>query len=216
MTFTADIADDFLDLADDLRQVRLRNRRGVVSGQVSALRRAISRREAERSNGRYTASDTVFHLSISQVTTQPELGSKVIDNLSTWTVLDVSRQTLGSRWRCVCRDLAVACGLDQRLTLERATRVKGASGAEALTWTVEARDLIGKAQILAAEGKVEHQNRHQPRTATIWLEDQRLVTVDHRFIGSDGTIYKVLSWEDPDRIDVLFKVLCEVTKWPSP
>lgn len=209
-----DIADDFVQVADGLSAVVLRARDSTTLAVEHSLRRAISHREAAASDGKYTTSDVTFHLPVSEVADRPELGSYIEDADGDWRILEVAKETLSNRWRCVCRNLGITAGLDTLLTLEVSAYDKGTGGAQEPTWSVEETDLRGKVQLESADRAVEHNRKHLPRNASIYLAVQVLVSTNHRFVGPDNTIYKVISWESPDRIDALFKVNCEVTEWP--
>lgn len=213
MTFATDIADDFLEVADNLVEVKLRDRCGNTKAIDHCLRRAVSAREAARSNGRFQTSDTVFHLATSEVPLMPALGSKIIDDQGSWTVLSVERQTLSSRWRCVARNLAIAHCLTEIFHLEKATFSKNPNGAQVPTWIRVAEKIKGRVQPMGAEREVKHGLRNAPQLVAVFLEENLVISENHRFVDAAGTIYLVKSWEDQEAIETLFKVNCEVTPW---
>lgn len=205
---------DFESVVDGLTAVTLRPRSGADVPAEKCLRRAVTQKEAAASDGKYTTNDVVFHLSINEIATQPALGSSIIDDLGTWRILEVARQTLSARWRCICRNLAITADLCTLVTIQFATYAKGLSGAQEPTWATQQANVRAKVQLEGADRTVEHQAQHTPRLASIYFVDQVLLTTNHRIVGPDGAIYKVKSWEDADRIDALYKVNAEVTRWP--
>lgn len=217
MTTTFDPAADFLSVTDGLAAVLLRDRALNEYGEfdtITALRRAITQREADKSNGKYTTADVVFHLAISQVAVQPELGSWIVDDDGDWRVLEVAKQTLNARWRCICRNLAITAELDQRVVIQVCTYEKGDSGALEPHWENVAENVLAKVQLIEGERETEHNAKQTKRRATVFFASQFLLTTNHRILGADGGIYRVLKWSNPDRIDALFEVETEVTRWP--
>src|SRR3990167_4966959 len=129
MTLATAIAGDYT-LFDGLESVTI-VKPGTTSttSVASALRRGGTTREAAASQGKYTTADVVWHLPKSLVTTQPALGDKVLDSAAVyWTILDVTKATLGTRWKCVTRDVAGANRLDCWVAIERGVTVKGRGG----------------------------------------------------------------------------------------
>lgn len=135
---------------------------------VKALRRAVSRREIEASNGLALNSDTRWHVSCLILTGEPRIGGVIVEADDTrWTILDVARETLGSRWAMNCRNMAIVYDLNAIATIEKATYAKAAGGAVEPTWSAVAR-------IRA---------RVQPQSSTITVDaDQPISTTTHRII----------------------------------
>ena len=60
----------------------------------------------------------------------PRLGDVILDAAGgRWTVLEVKRATLGARWCCSSRDVAIAFGLDDTISVLKATDSRGGCGA---------------------------------------------------------------------------------------
>ena len=215
MGLATDIAGDFEALTDDLKAVTLVKRDATEVAITKALRRAISHREAANSDGKYISGDVRFHFATSQVAARPELGAYIEDDDGNWRILEVGTETLNNRYACVCRNLAIVNELNTILTLQSATYAKGSGGAQEPTWANVSTTIRGKVQVASADRETTHDTKQLPRLATIYLETQILaVNTNYRFLGPDGTIYKVLGWDGPDRSDALFSVRCEVTNWP--
>lgn len=215
MSFDLDIAGDFAEVVDGLRSVGLRNRAGTLLGLDNVLRRAVRTREAAASNGRYTASDTVFHCPITDQSKQVRPGWKIVDDDGLWTVLECGTETLRNRNRFICRNLALVFDLVDAVNLQLATWAKNDSGVQVATWATAQESIPCRITIQSAENETEHGLRNQPRQATIQLEAVNLVTESHRFVRvSDGTVFNIVGWSDAESIDKLMTVNCEVVPWP--
>ncbi len=107
-----DLQPDFALVADGLEAATLQRRDGIAATALRyALRRTMTVREAEQSNGRYTTADLNWHLDASELTEPPRLGDRLLDAASeVWTVLEACLTTGGSRWLCVCRNLRSSAG----------------------------------------------------------------------------------------------------------
>ncbi len=203
-----DPTDDFANTSDGLTSVTVTRPGGATSTEVSrALRRPIRAREAEKSGGRYTASDVTWHLPASELSAAPRPGDVIVDaEGQRWTVLDVTETTLGDRWRCVSRNLAVVHGLDAYVDIEKATYSKGVGGAEEPTWHTWRTGLRAKIQPARTLVRHEHQRRGTAAGFNVFLLED--IAVDHtcRIKGPDGTLYRVVGYRKADRIDALAEI----------
>ena len=138
MTLSFDPSSD-LTAADGIQNVTLM-RRGAAAGSsgtsvTGALLRAVTTREAARSNGKCTASDVVCHLPGGELGDGPRLGDVIVDaDGRRWTILDAALCTLKTRWRCTARNLAVVYVLDDTVTILKASFTKSDGGAAEATW----------------------------------------------------------------------------------
>lgn len=195
---------------DGLETVTLVQPSGGGSVEVDgALRRHVLVREAEASDGKYATSDLDWHLPAAALVEGPAVGTVITDGEGVrWTVLAVERDTLGTRFRCRSRSLAIQGGLDRLVTLQVATWIKGASGAAMAQWQDVRTDLAARIQPEQAAAGVEHDRRLTRVTHRIFLAEEVVVDHNHRFVaGSEA--YHVLGYEKPERIDALFVVLVE-------
>jgi len=203
-----DPTDDFANTSDGLTSVTLIRPGGSASTEVNhALRRPVRTREAEKSGGCYTASDVTWHLPASELSGAPRPGDVIVDaEGQRWTVLDVTETTLGARWRCVSRNLAVAHGLDEYVDVEKAAYAKGVGGADEPTWHTWRTGLRAKIQPAQTLVRQEHQRQLTTAGFTVFLLED--VGVDHtcRIKGSDGTVYRVVGYRKADRIDALVEI----------
>ncbi len=108
MAFANDIADD-METFDGIEQITLAIQNhpddsGKVYG-VNALQRPLSKREMSGGIIGIEPSDTVFHLQANTLDDVKPQQRDVIEQEdgTRWTILATSRETLGTRWRCICR-----------------------------------------------------------------------------------------------------------------
>jgi hypothetical protein len=211
MTIALDVNDDLAEVADLLVAVTLRRRGSSASTAIAhALRRAVTRAEVAASDGKYTAGDVVWHLPAAELPSAPRLGDRIVDATQVrWTILAVEQATLGTRYRCLARNLALAAGLDATVSIQRAQYVKGASGAAVPRWVdelcgVAARIQPHLGQIEPRDGAIVAERRYR-----ITLADSIELAGNERIVAADGIVYRVLGLERAERIDELPMVLAE-------
>lgn len=203
-----DPSDDFASVTDALEAVIVRRAGSSAAMEVAhALRRAVRTREAERSEGRYTAHDVVWHLPAAEVSEPPRPGDVIVDaDAEHWTVLEVAQVTLQSRWRCVARNLAVFHGLDDHIDLERAEFAKGEGGAEEPAWHVWKAGLRARIQPAAADLRTDHDRPILAARYKVFLADEVPIDRTLRIRGPDGAIYTVTGFRKADAIDALLEI----------
>jgi hypothetical protein len=216
-----DPSDDLLTVADGTEPVTLL-RRGSTPGEAGttiahALRRAITSGEAAivkvgdvrkqtPSGGKQLAVDLVWHLPAAELTDTPGLGDIIIDGAGCrWTVLAVKQATLGARWRCETRNVAIAAGLDDTISVQKNTGT--AASPEWRTWKTGVRARIQQIKTTIKASAAT------PTTTTsyrIFVEEN--IDVDHtcRIRGADGTIYTLTSSSGEDRIGELQVIEAEI------
>jgi len=175
------------------------------------LRRRNEFREAAPSDGLYTADDVEWHLPAAQLAFDPAPGAVLVDaSGARFVMLAVEQQTLGSRWLCRTRSLAIESGLAQQVLLQQATWTKGASGAQLPQWRDVRVNLAARIQPEQGEISIEYDRRLTRVTHRIFLADDLVLDHTYRFVaGTDA--YRVLGYERPERIDALVEVLVAQT-----
>jgi len=203
-----DPSGDLANVADGLEAVRVTRRGSSVSTTVAhALRQAVRTREAQRSQGRYTAGDVVWHLPASELTEPPRPGDILVDaGGHRWTVLEAGQAALASRWRCVARDLAVLHGLDDYIDVEKAEFAKGTGGADEPSWHVWKAGLPARIQPASAAVRTEHDQQTTTARFKVFLADD--VALDHtmRIRGPDGAVYSIVGLSKAESIDALLEI----------
>jgi hypothetical protein len=211
-----DPSDDLAAVADGLETVTLLRRGSTlgVAGTViaHALRRAMSAAEAAivtrgdihknvASAGQHMAFALVWHLPIVELPTAPRLGDVILDAQGQrWTILEVKRATLGVRWRCETKNVAVAFGLDDTISVVKAAGTSGSGETVWQTWRTGIRARV------------------QPNFTSITRTDEVSTTITHYRIfveenvevdhtccirGADGMIYTITAAIGAGRIGEL-------------
>jgi len=210
-----DPSSDFVQAVDGLEPVTLLRRGAGVAalGTViaHALRQVATVHEAAPSDGRATASDVTWHLSVAELPDPPRLGDVLRDARGVrWVVLEVVQTTLGSRWLCPSRSLAVAHGLNDTITILRAAYPKGAAGAMDPVWQPWRTGIWARIQPLAAETSLAEESRETLARCRVFVEEPLELDHRHRIRGPEGTLYRVLRTTLAQRIDELPSIEVEV------
>ena len=208
MPIQFDPTDDFSSVVDRVEAVTLaRPGSSATTATSGALRQAVTTQEAQTSQGEYTLSDVVWHLPASDISTPPSPADVIVDaDAARWTILAVARTTADSRWRCVCRNLAVAHQLDQFVDIERAVYTKDIRGARQTSWHLWRTGLAAKIQALGADNSDKHQQDVTVVEFRIYLAEPVAVDHTHRLKGPDGTRYQITGFKKADRIDALLEI----------
>ncbi|MBN1590950.1 MAG: hypothetical protein JW888_15660 [Pirellulales bacterium] len=207
MALDFDPTNDFAAVADLQQQVTLlRPGTSDETHIAHAVRAAVRASEARSSGGKYTEDDVVWQLDAMETSTRPEPADVIVDAESQrWTILTARRTTTG-RWRCVCRNLAIAHGLDQYVDIEVAVYAKDAAGAEVAAWHPWRTGIRARIQPIRAAVEDDHQRRTFLRESKIFVADQLELDQTHRIRAPDGTLYRVAGCEKADRIDALMEI----------
>lgn len=217
---------DFEKIVDGLRPVTLSPVDKANVPDIISLRRAVTHKEAAKSNGRYTTSDSVFHVSTVAYSERLPLGSVIIEADGTqWVVLEHAKQTLLARWRYVVRLLeiiaqAVDTGDEGAIAVgvyrEFATFTKSVSGALEPTWARDELPVVVRFDPVEETRAVENNYSHFPLTAIGYFQNEIEVSDRVRFVDAEtGTIYKPMKVMGREKIGELFAVECEVSRWPQ-
>ena len=215
MSLDFDPSNDIADVADGLETVTLL-RRGSTIGTAGtviphALPRAMSAAEAAMvtrgdvhkknvpSGGKHTCDAVVWHLPVAELPLEPRLGDVILDAQNhRWTVLEVKHTTLAARWRCETKDVAVAFGLDDTISVLKP--VSGTSGPPWRTWRTGIR-----ARVQPIETKITSTDTESTTTMRYRIFVEENLDMDHTcFIrGASGTIYSITATIGADRIGEL-------------
>jgi hypothetical protein len=213
MSVGFDPTADFADITDGLEAVTLLRRGVSVTVTVScALRRALSTNELGASDGKYVSGDIRWHLPVEEVAAAPDLGDVILDNANErWVILEWAKQTLGARWRCVARSLRIANGLDNTVTIEKATIAKGTAGAIERTWTVHRTGIRARVQEMSATTAVEQGAMRTAKRYRIFLESDESLDHTHRIKDREGNYYQIDGTSGVAEIGQCMAV--EATQW---
>ncbi len=206
-----DPTTDFPAVADGLHPVTLiRPGTGFSLEVPVALRRAVLRRDTLDSDGRYTASDMVWHLPAGALPEPPRAGEVLVDeNGDSWTILGVRPATFSGRWHCVCRNLVAAHGLNETVDIQKALITKTDAGAEQFSWQPWLTGLAARVQPDGTTLKASDERTETVDRFRIYLLDDIQVDATCRAVASDGTTYRILASHRRGRLDELMYLEAE-------
>ena len=217
---TFDPSGDFVAVCDGLAAVTLLARgTGAESWIAHALRRSIGTREIAASDGRYIGSDVRFHLPVAEQPSRPNLGDVILDgDGDRYTILEVSRDTLGDRWRCICRNPVIAYGLNDTIEILRAAYTKGEGGAPDDAWTVERTGVRARIQPGTVDIGVQEDARRTVERFAIFVADDvagsMTIAHDRRLRDQAGKVYRITGMTGAERIGELAVIDAEISPWP--
>jgi len=203
-----DPSDDFAAVIDGLASVVVVRPGTSARTEVAhALRQAVRTRQSEQSRERPATADVVWHLPASELSEPPRLGDVILDADGVrWTILDVRQTMLGTRWRCVARNLALYHGLDAFVDVEKTSYVKGSGGADEPAWHAWKTGLRAKIQPAGAALGQADQRQITAARFTVFLAEDLPVDHTHRIKAADGTIYAITGFRKAERIDALMEI----------
>lgn len=221
-------SEDLSAVADGIETVTLLRRGSTlgVAGTViaHALRRAMSAAQATvvsrgdvnkmvASGGRHLAATVVWHLPIVELPLSPRLGDVVLDSDGQrWTILEVKRATLGARWRCETKNVAVAFGLDDTISVLKTVASPSSSEPVWRPWRtgIRARVQPIDTKITTSDGTSTTTTRYR-----IFIEEN--VELDHTCCirGPDGTLFTITAAIGADRIGELQVIEAQITQSSS-
>lgn len=208
-----DARQDFLTTADGWEPIRfcpaeIGPKAAPSEGySIQGLRRAVSSQEAARSEGRYTATDVVWHLVADALPHVPTPGDRIVDAQGVqYRVLEVSAVKLAGRYRCLTRNLAIGHGLDTLVDIQRAQVVKSSDGVEVLQWTVWRSGIRAKVQPWQRQLRMEGDQLVSRLQLKIYLDESVPLDGHSRIRGPDGTVYRIVAIHQPHRIDALMEL----------
>jgi hypothetical protein len=200
-----DPSADFARIADATEAVTVERRDDPpgAPGMVvpHALRRAITAREVAESNGRYVAGDVAWHLPAAELVEVPAVGDRIVDAAGRrFTILAVQQATCRTRWRCAARDLVLAHGLGETVTILKATFTKGTGGAAEAAWSVWKTGVASRIQPVAASVGTQHEAQRTANRYRIFLAENLVLDHTHRIQDPDGRLYRILAVSGAERL----------------
>ncbi|MBL9124449.1 MAG: hypothetical protein JNG90_12510 [Planctomycetaceae bacterium] len=209
MSIAQGLGDD-LAVVDHWEPVTLERRDGgPATPIVRALRRATATREAAPSDGRYVAAEITWHLPAAELAEEPRVGDRIVDaHGAVWTIVAADLQTLGQRWRCQGRNLAILAGLDQRVTIQQASWTTTADGAPLAAWSDWRVNVAACVQRLASGAEYRDARPLTRYEVRVYLADR--IELDHNFrIVQGAAVYRVLGCERVAALDQLLTLVVE-------
>ncbi len=111
----------------------------MQSSEFAARNRSEIRRYIN-SDGQCIAADVDWHLPAAELDKPPRIGDAILDGDGRrWTILEIDLIMLRTRWKCFSRDLAIAHGLDDTVTVLKAEYPAGGGEPIWQTWRTGVR-----------------------------------------------------------------------------
>jgi hypothetical protein len=177
-------------------------RRAIKTGEAAIISAGDVHKNVA-SGGRSIDADAVWHLPVAELAEAPQLGDVIVDGQQQrWTICLVKRATLGARWRCETRNVAIAFGLDDTIAV-----LKTADGQNWVTWKTGIRARIQSIDAkIVAGAETPYTTKHY----RVFVEET--LELDHtcRLRGADGAIYIVTRVIGGDRIGELQTIEAEI------
>lgn len=205
MSITLDFSADFA-VFDNKGTVSIQSREGGDPVSTAAIRRWITTREAQASDGKYTSDDVTFHISGVSLGITPTIGDTITEGSTGWTILAVRYERLTDRWELVSRELAVS-GLNTLVTIQLATFTRTMDGIQQATWADELTDLRAAFQLFTGDDIEENKLQELKPQYRCYLT-QTIETKNRRLLH-DGNLYRIKAHADSNRIDALFELTLE-------
>ena len=178
-------------------------RRTVQSGEFAAKNRDESRRYVN-SDGQCVAADADWHLPAAELQAPPAIGDVILDGDGRrWTILELELIMLRSRWKCSARDLAIAYGLDDTITILKAEYAKSDGGAAEANWQTWRTGVRARIQPVEIKVDVENSAVCAASLYRIFMEGELALDHTNRIRSADGTIFQVTSVTGAERLGEL-------------
>lgn len=108
-----------------------------------------------------------------------------------WTILEVKRATLGARWRCGTKNVAVAFGLDDTISVLKAVGAADDAGSGQTTWRTWRTGV--RARIQPIQTTITNVAGTAATTTTYRIFVEENLDLNHTCCirGPDGTLYTI-------------------------
>lgn len=205
MALEIDLQNDFAQILDGGEAITLHRRGGSSTIAIVAARRfsaVASALDGAGGNGRQH--DVVWQFPWPTSVELPRLGDTLTDAQDhCWTILQVEEKAANTRLRCHARELRIAHGLDSLVDIELAQWDDLGGGPEIVGWQL-LRPAVA-ARIQPERTTVDNEADPPTSIATyrITLGESLELDHNHRFVGTDGTIYQLVEYSNAERIDAL-------------
>lgn len=191
------------------------SRSGDTSHSVAdCKRRALTFRELATSGGAYTAGDRAWLIPVQRLPSgvTPKIADRVLDAGGTaWTVLDAGLNTWQTWWRLTTRNIVLAAGLTEDLTLWQPTNGQDDAGVRQPTYTLAAT-VVGRVQEVEASAQEQMGKRQTVRRFQAWVGQRVYPSVDWQLRDAAGQVYQIAAWRGADRWDVLQELDLEIVR----
>lgn len=214
MALTVDFSGDYDDVWDKTEAITYRSKNRFIYSNTSvtkALRAQPTERERAPTGGVYTGFDLIWVISDTLLTSTPKPGDLVKDSSELeWTVLTAEYDQLDQVWNLTTVDLSLANDLKDKIDIYQPDSTVDTAGAYNPTFTTKYASLNCRIQEISGSESEQRGLRGTLKRYEIYLAKQ--VEVSTRFYAQDseGNKYDIVSWSNPDRIDELQVLSCEL------
>lgn len=200
------------------RSVTKLGRGAAVSVEVPrACRVPLTTFELAKSNGAYVAGDVTFQLPsrpLEADSVTPKPGDRITAcGSETWTVLSVIDGRFANFWELTARNLTLAYALTEKVTIRRPVNALTNTGERyAGGWRYLGVDVTARVQPEASGLADGLGGRAVERLYTVFLEDGLEDDIaGHEQVVWAGKVLEVTGYEEPERIDELFRLKCRLS-----
>lgn len=174
-------------------------------------RRVLTTKELAASAGRYTGSDLVW-LIPKTIADAAGLGNikphdRVIDfDDNSYTVLEAAEQTLRTIWRLVTRNMRIAAGLHDAVSLQHPTITQTSAGGRSVSWTTISAAVVCRVQPRQTEVFDDRGVRSTTTVYDVYFEEDIAATNaagDFARLLFGSKTLQIVNYKQADRIDVL-------------
>lgn len=199
--------DDFPGIADSTEGVTFVAADETATEITAALRRRVTVRDIEQSQGRFTQADTLWHLPQSELSAAPQPGEQIVDaDDQTWLIFNVNQDLHDGRWRCACRRSALHPALTEPIDWLQAIWNKNDHGAQDATWNATLEDISALVSPGEAQQTVVRGMRALRQTFTVSLAAELALAIGDRFGRQSGELLDIVGFTPPDEIGGAFIV----------
>lgn len=193
MTFDPSL--DLIGVVDFVESASLVRRNGDAVAVARATRLPLVTRDLAASNGQVVAADAIWRLPAVECPDSPEPGDAILDESGRrWTVLSVHGNPVLGWWKCECRDVAVAHGLDDAVTIERTDPQQGDGGSVEPVWRTWRTGV--RARIQPADSKTTAK-------FSVFVAETLAVDASCRIRAADGSLYRITGYRSAERLGEL-------------
>lgn len=186
---------------------------------TDALRRALTFKEMAASGGVYTTQDRRWIIPQAMLTAagfagKPRPADWLTDAQGVrWTVLATDFQVLQSVWLLTTRNLVLAAGLYDLISLWRPANLVDPAGSRGGPFVQVYADVPARIQEQDGEARDERGQRITVRRYTVYLGQRLEVIQEDRMQDAAGNKYEVMSYSRPDLITDLMELHVERRGW---
>jgi hypothetical protein len=166
------------------------------------LRSGISKREADRSEGAYTQSDTWWSVPGLLVSPRPKPKDVLTATDGDWVVLECVDE-FWTDWRCACRRLKIEPDLSELITIKVEVAVPTRGGRPNNRLDDAFVNVRAKIHESGGRKSTEDDRARLVTTHRVFLDSFRALKTNHVFVDSAGAHYRFVAYDWPEELDRL-------------